>query len=65
MKEYIIKVVDEKDIWGRMPVLEKPKELIRCRYCKNYNKGHCMCGETVYWNVYPDFYCASGKKMNE
>ena len=62
MKEYIIKInEDKKDIMGNYPLVEKPQELVRCRDCRNYYKGHCQCDDTIYWNREPDFYCADGE----
>ena len=38
MTEYIIKVdEDKKDIMGNCPLVEKPKELIRCKDCKHWS----------------------------
>lgn len=39
-------------------------ELVRCRDCANYYKGHCQCDDTVYWCREPDFYCADGVKKD-
>ena len=36
IREHIIKTDDDKkDIMGNMPLLEKPKELVRCKDCKH------------------------------
>jgi len=66
MKEYIIKVdEDKKDIMGDCPLVEKPKELVRCRDCKHKeesvspsweawcNRLHCGCDN--------DWFCADGE----
>jgi hypothetical protein len=51
MKEYIIKVDDSKtDFMGGHPLLDKPKELIRCKDCVNREcdgrAGMVVCGIT-------------------
>ena len=39
MKEYIIKVDEEKkDIMGGMPLMDKPQELVRCKDCIYYEQ---------------------------
>ena len=39
VKEYIIKVDKSKhDIMGSVPLMEPPKELIRCKECKYWRK---------------------------
>lgn len=39
MKEYIIKVDDSKpDIVGSVPLMDKPKELVRCANCKYWRR---------------------------
>ena len=44
MKEYIIKIGDEPDIMGNYGLKEKPKELVRCKDCKWWDKK----GESPY-----------------
>ena len=40
-REYIIKVdEDKKDIMGDCPLVEKPKELVRCKDCKYCREAH-------------------------
>ena len=62
MKEYIIKIdEDKKDIMGNCPLVEKPQELVRCKYCKKQCTDKCL----LYWNDIntPDnWYCADGVK---
>ena len=51
MKEYIIKVdEDKKDIMGNCPLVEKPKELIRCKDCKYASKhsSYSVFGKPLY-----------------
>lgn len=65
MKEYIIKVNEEKkDIMGNYYLVEPPKELIRCKDCRYYDFGLC---DNVPTNTMPrpreeEFYCADAKQ---
>lgn len=47
-REYIIKVdEDKKDIMGDCPLVEKPKELVRCDDC-----GYSFCEGFVHERLY-------------
>ena len=60
-REYIIKVdEDKKDIMGDCPLVEKPKELVRCKDCLWQNTASCPCKSP--YGVKDDFYCADGVK---
>lgn len=73
MKEYIIKVDDSKpDAMGSVPLMDKPKELVRCVDCKH---GCLMASGKVYMcespeqnkkicvHVHkPDWFCADGER---
>lgn len=62
IREYIIKVdEDKKDIMGDCPLVEKPKELVRCKDCKYHDeedgKNFCDCGDRP-----DDWFCADGRE---
>ena len=38
-------------------------ELVRCRDCKHYYKGHCQADDTIYWCREPDWFCADGERQ--
>ena len=68
MKEYIIKVDDSKpDIDGSMPLMDKPKELIRCKDCKYWRKlllnrdgyGACHADNPIMASN-PNWFCGDG-----
>lgn len=67
--EYIIKVdEDKKDIMGNCPLVDKPRELVRCKDCKNqdpdrFNDGsnRYVCRKGHGWKP-DDWYCADGKR---
>lgn len=40
-------------------------ELVRCKDCKHYYKGHCQCEDTIYWNRDPEWFCADGVKKDD
>ena len=67
MKEYIIKVDDSKpDIDGSMPLMDKPKELIRCKDCKHARQmcqpwNDLVCEKNGQTNR-PNFFCADGER---
>lgn len=61
MKEYIIKVDESKQI-GSVPLMEPPKELIRCRDCKRHQENNCE----VLIGVYnPYWFCADGERRTD
>ena len=78
MKEYIIKIGDEPDIMGNYGLKEKPKELVRCKDCKWWDKkehspyGYCHACKHGYhsehWEIgiyrtyREDFFCADGER---
>ena len=69
MKEYIIKVdEDKKDIMGNCPLVEKPQELVRCKDCIHWDKGHteeCDNLDSVCFHngwCKPNWFCADGEK---
>lgn len=70
MKEYIIKVADDKmDIMGGMLLMEPAKELVRCRDCKYWFDHAEQCdnpysGAYIEGCVTADWYCADGKKRD-
>lgn len=57
VKEYIITVDETKpDIMGSVPLMEPPKELIRCKNCKRRL-------ECDYWLENGDnWFCADGER---
>lgn len=76
IREYIIKVnEDKKDIMGDCPLVEKPKELVRCKDCKyailTYS-GECkycekrMDDDGGMDQLYlpGDWYCADGERKD-
>ena len=68
MKEYIIKVDEEKkDIMGNCPLVEKPQELVRCRDCKyrfvdgdNVRFNMCLLNRNKVQS--DDWFCADGER---
>lgn len=74
MKEYIIKIDDDKkDIVGNYPLVEKPKELVRCKDCKYAHKTYN--GDCKYCDMFTDddwnpiefyrsgeWFCADGER---
>ena len=62
MKEYIIKVDDEKpDIMGNMPLVEKAKELVRCKDCRMNNQCSIQFKFADADNP-GDWFCANGHR---
>lgn len=66
-REYIIKVdEDKKDIMGDCPLVEKPKELVRCKDCKAWkqyddlNLGGCELFPE--YNKMGDWFCNFGER---
>ena len=37
-------------------------QVVRCKDCKHYYKGHCQCENTIYWNRDPEWFCADGER---
>ena len=77
MKELIIKIDEEKmDIEGNAPLVDRPKELVRCKDC-GYSlfkegmvqPGYIVCTKpfTERWQaVKPnDWFCADGKRRDD
>jgi len=79
MKEYIIQIDEtQKDIMGGRPLLELPKELVRCQNCKWWDKkddspyGYCNACKhgfrSAHWEVgiyrtyKGDWFCADGER---
>lgn len=69
VKEYIITVDESKpDIMGSVPLIEPPKELIRCKECIHWDKGHteeCDNLDSVCFHngwCKPDWFCPNGKR---
>ena len=63
MKEYIIKVDEEKkDIMGGMPLVEQAKELIRCKDCKKRESWECWQYFFGRIKIPDDWFCADGEK---
>ena len=61
MKEYIIKVDDEKaDIMGNCPLVEKPQEFVRCKDCRWYIDGICEKWEFRHPD---DYFCSDAERM--
>ena len=63
-REYIIKVdEDKKDIMGDCPLVEKPKELVRCKDCRK--RGTIMCHLWFNSPIPKDnWYCADGERKD-
>ena len=62
MKEYIIKIGDEPDIMGNYGLKEKPKELVRCKDCKNIGDMY-KCPVFYSKEKQPDdWFCADGER---
>ena len=64
-REYIIKVdEDKKDIMGDCPLVEKPKELVRCKDCKYGEDWGALiaCGKARGFGLThdKDWFCADG-----
>jgi len=65
MKEYIIKVDDERqDIMGGMPLMDDPIELVRCKGCVDWKRREC--GTYGYCERHDGFFdqnwfCADGE----
>jgi len=60
MKEYIIKIDESRtDIMGATYLLEQPKELIRCKDCRDYMTAYCVCDDCC---VSDDWFCPAGKR---
>ena len=71
MKEYIIKVDDSKpDVMGSVPLMDKPKELVRCVDCKHFNdmkcsypeRGTCDLWHMLHWG---EWFCADGERLEK
>lgn len=67
IREYIIKVdEDKKDIMGNCPLVDKPREIVRCKDCKN--SGLDSSGINGYWCSAhtewhdADWFCADGER---
>lgn len=61
MKEYIIKVDEEKkDIMGNCPLVEKPQELVRCKDCKFFNDYFVECEKNNHTHG-AAWFCADGE----
>lgn len=65
MKEYIIRIDEtQKDIMGGHPLLEPPKELVRCKNCVFWKDQ----GASVTWlpcmeiQTGSNWFCADGKR---
>ena len=73
IREYVIKVdEDKKDIMGDCPLVEKPKELVRCKDCKKYEAdkynhgfGDCFGPCDSLPGVEENFFCADGEPKDE
>ena len=62
MKEYIIVIGDEPDIMGNYGLKEKPKELVRCKDCKNIGDMY-KCPVFYSKEKQPDdWFCADGER---
>ena len=68
IREYIIKVdEDKKDIMGNCPLVDKPREIVRCKDCKN--SGLDSSGINGYWCSAhtewhdADWFCADGERL--
>lgn len=66
MKEYIVKVDEQKAEDGSQKILET-KELVRCKDCKHgmpSSDGLMLCNKGVYFDRYKksDWFCADGKR---
>ena len=70
MKEYIIKVDDSKqDIVGSVPLMDKPRELVRCRECiywQDNNDGypHKNCKWREDETPDPEDFCSAGERRD-
>ena len=60
MKEFIIKIHDKPDIMGGYSLIEKAKELIRCKDCK-WNNGYTGCDKYLIPHG-GDWFCADAEK---
>ena len=67
MKEYIITVDESKpDIMGSVPLIEPPKELIRCKDCRKHGDIACpLWTDAVEFETDDDWFCADGEKGGE
>lgn len=62
MKEYIIRVNEsKKDISGGMPLMEKAKELVRCKDCKNADISDSGLIKCSGFFRCADWFCADGE----
>ena len=62
MKEYIIRIDEtQKDIMGGHPLLEPPKELIRCKDCWKREFDNCPFHEFVGFKPDDNWFCGDGE----
>ena len=70
IRGYIIKVdEDKKDIMGDCPLVEKPKELVRCKDCKLRYTLDCVIADfngdaCSPWEQPDDWCCAYGERKD-
>ena len=48
--------------WVADAIGNMPDAVVRCRECKHYHKGHCICDDTIYWYREPEWFCADGER---
>jgi hypothetical protein len=74
IREYIIKIDEDKtEIMGNCPLVEKPQELVRCKYCKYSHSLHTKSSTGVeqYYcmnlcaTVGENAFCADGKRSEQ
>ena len=64
MKEYIIKVDEnKKDVTGGMPLMDKPKELVRCKDCKKRYTRFCPDVDSP--TRADDWFCADAEERSK